>query len=482
MAPFNAPTISGPTTSPGDSTPSPLQPSAPPTTVAAAIPATSLKRNHDELAPDSTPEIKRIKSELLDNANYQTPVARSFSPSTVSRFASTISAYVKATRATADAFMADGVIGLGLKHTSTPIAPSAMRLPSASRSNDRSRRFSPGRSEQQNAGIPSAVAISDIPAASTLVLDRFKRCNSYESGQYTPSVKSAGSTDHIVTPVTCEYTTASPLVPVEGIATLQQAAADMLRLLVKKNAPNRERQMQVALGTIRTCIDVDFVPLLDRWRATTEKPSIPVCRAGPSTQAPINVYTSRETLRKQLDGALSDVDKLRKDLKRREEECKRANDDASRLRRERDAADTKSKETTKKMNERATKEQGWLVQIKGLETNNARLRETLRAAGLESGLSRQKRDAAQSSQVSAGVQGRPNHSVIKEPLPKKTNAGATSSGSGVLHATVGPSLTEVRKTKGKEQSAPIAGSSAISPLTSAGKEEKVSGKMQVDRM
>jgi hypothetical protein len=43
----------------------------------------------------------------------------------------------------------------------------------------------------------------------------------------------------------------------------------MLRLLVEKTAPDRERQLQVAVGTMRTCLEVDFVPHLEAWQASS---------------------------------------------------------------------------------------------------------------------------------------------------------------------------------------------------------------------
>jgi hypothetical protein len=65
-----------------------------------------------------------------------------------------------------------------------------------------------------------------------------------------------------------------PAFPVEAIKILQQASTDMLRLLVKKNTPDRERQLQVAVGTMRTCLEVEFVPHLEAWTDTPVEKSV----------------------------------------------------------------------------------------------------------------------------------------------------------------------------------------------------------------
>jgi hypothetical protein len=59
---------------------------------------------------------------------------------------------------------------------------------------------------------------------------------------------------------------AVPAIPIEGIETLQQASSDMLQALVKKDAVDRERKLMVAVGTMRTCLEIDFVPHMDVWR------------------------------------------------------------------------------------------------------------------------------------------------------------------------------------------------------------------------
>ena len=59
---------------------------------------------------------------------------------------------------------------------------------------------------------------------------------------------------------------ATPPIPVEAIETLQQASADMLHALVRKEAVDREKQLMVAVGTMRTCLDIHFIPYLELWR------------------------------------------------------------------------------------------------------------------------------------------------------------------------------------------------------------------------
>jgi hypothetical protein len=96
---------------------------------------------------------------------------------------------------------------------------------------------------------------------------------SYESDQYGPnSACGSMTTDQLVTPTTPSFSGDTvPPFPVDGVAILQQAATDMLKLLVEKTAPERERQLQVAVGTIRTCLEVDFVPHLEAWQASSNQ-------------------------------------------------------------------------------------------------------------------------------------------------------------------------------------------------------------------
>jgi hypothetical protein len=58
----------------------------------------------------------------------------------------------------------------------------------------------------------------------------------------------------------------TPAIPVDAIGTLQQASADMLQALVRKDAVDREKQLMVAVGTMRTCLDIHFIPYLEIWR------------------------------------------------------------------------------------------------------------------------------------------------------------------------------------------------------------------------
>jgi hypothetical protein len=58
--------------------------------------------------------------------------------------------------------------------------------------------------------------------------------------------------------------------PLEAVETLTQVSADLLLALVRKGADDRERQLQVAVGTLRTCLDVDFIPHMDAWKADAE--------------------------------------------------------------------------------------------------------------------------------------------------------------------------------------------------------------------
>lgn len=62
----------------------------------------------------------------------------------------------------------------------------------------------------------------------------------------------------------------APPLPLEAIETLMQVSSDLLLALVRKGATDRERQLQVAVGTLRTCLDVDFTPHMDAWRAAVK--------------------------------------------------------------------------------------------------------------------------------------------------------------------------------------------------------------------
>jgi hypothetical protein len=97
-----------------------------------------------------------------------------------------------------------------------------------------------------------------------------------------------------------EISSVVPAFPVEAIKILQQASTDMLRLLVKKNAPDRERQLQVAVGTMRTCLEVEFVPHIEAWTNTpVEKSASEVVEAKPvhvKTGHPVPVSDKKGTL------------------------------------------------------------------------------------------------------------------------------------------------------------------------------------------
>lgn len=64
--------------------------------------------------------------------------------------------------------------------------------------------------------------------------------------------------------------TSIPPVPLEAIETLQQASSDMLKALVKKDAKDREKQLMVAVGTMRACLEIDFVPHMEVWKENAE--------------------------------------------------------------------------------------------------------------------------------------------------------------------------------------------------------------------
>ena len=64
---------------------------------------------------------------------------------------------------------------------------------------------------------------------------------------------------------------ACPPWPIEGIETIQQVAKDLLLALVRKGAADREKQFQVAVGTLRTCLNVEFLPHIDAWKADAEE-------------------------------------------------------------------------------------------------------------------------------------------------------------------------------------------------------------------
>ena len=40
----------------------------------------------------------------------------------------------------------------------------------------------------------------------------------------------------------------------------------MLKALIKKDAIDREKQLMVAVGTIRTCLEIEFAPHIEIWK------------------------------------------------------------------------------------------------------------------------------------------------------------------------------------------------------------------------
>lgn len=72
--------------------------------------------------------------------------------------------------------------------------------------------------------------------------------------------------DDLITTPSQLYHFAVPAVPVEAIGALQQASADMLQALVRKDAVDREKQLMVAVGTMRTCLDIHFLPHMEAWK------------------------------------------------------------------------------------------------------------------------------------------------------------------------------------------------------------------------
>jgi hypothetical protein len=66
-----------------------------------------------------------------------------------------------------------------------------------------------------------------------------------------------------------------PPIPLDAIATIQKTSTDLLMALVKKDALDREHQLMVGVGTIRTCLDIHFMPHMEVWKedATVNKPA-----------------------------------------------------------------------------------------------------------------------------------------------------------------------------------------------------------------
>jgi len=73
-----------------------------------------------------------------------------------------------------------------------------------------------------------------------------------------------------VSPVSAAFTVPNPssripTIPLEAIATLRDVSADMLKALVERDAGDWEKQLMVAVGTIRACLDIHFTPHMDLW-------------------------------------------------------------------------------------------------------------------------------------------------------------------------------------------------------------------------
>jgi hypothetical protein len=67
---------------------------------------------------------------------------------------------------------------------------------------------------------------------------------------------------------------AVPAIPVEGIETLQQASSDMIQTLVRRDAVDKEKQLMVAVGTMRTCLEIHFAPHMEAWRDDIRAPVV----------------------------------------------------------------------------------------------------------------------------------------------------------------------------------------------------------------
>ena len=47
---------------------------------------------------------------------------------------------------------------------------------------------------------------------------------------------------------------------------MQETSADILRALVNRGSSDREKHLMVAVGTMRTCLDIHFAPYLEIWK------------------------------------------------------------------------------------------------------------------------------------------------------------------------------------------------------------------------
>jgi hypothetical protein len=110
------------------------------------------------------------------------------------------------------------------------------------------------------------------------------RTNSFPSPPFTPTVDGTGAsasstehTAHLPLGDTLESTSqetahiahdqiAGPCISSDAIETVQRVSADLIKGLVDKGAVDRERRLLVAVGTLRTCLDVEFTPRLVSWK------------------------------------------------------------------------------------------------------------------------------------------------------------------------------------------------------------------------
>lgn len=57
-----------------------------------------------------------------------------------------------------------------------------------------------------------------------------------------------------------------PPLSLEAIGIMQETSADILRALVNRGSSDREKHLMVAVGTMRTCLDIHFAPYLEIWK------------------------------------------------------------------------------------------------------------------------------------------------------------------------------------------------------------------------
>ena len=57
-----------------------------------------------------------------------------------------------------------------------------------------------------------------------------------------------------------------PPLSLEAIGIMLETSADILRALVNRGSSDREKHLMVAVGTMRTCLDIHFAPFLEIWK------------------------------------------------------------------------------------------------------------------------------------------------------------------------------------------------------------------------